>query len=226
MPGAVGLDQVVLDHPVALAIETERILLDALHAVLPHRERPLLQRGQAAALVVAKGPVEVLALDVEGAELAPVRKSYLAPAGDVVADLTDRPNRVLQGEVADDHARVLEHAQQDARRAHLEKGRVLAHVRVAHDHVQPPEALRIGVGFVAGVDDRAAPRRRGRDPLPDVLGPLAETEDRPPRGLQHLAGAGVDLPADEERDQYLGVVREVVAPAREVVLVASVGVAG
>src|SRR5205807_2176752 len=43
--------------------------------------------------------------------------------------------------------------------------------------------------------------------------------------LQHLAGAGVYLPADEERDQDLGVVREVVASTRQVVLVAAVGVA-
>ena len=41
-----------------------------------------------------------------------------------------------------------------------------------------------------------------------------------------LPDAGVDLPADEERDQHLGVVGEVVAPAGEVVLVAAVAVAG
>ena len=48
----------------------------------------------------------------------------------------------------------------------------------------------------------------------------------PAGGLQHLAGAGVDLPAHQERDQHLGVVAEVVAAAGEVVLVAAVGVAG
>ena len=32
----------------------------------------------------------------------------------------------------------------------------------------------------------------------------------PAGGLQHLAGTGVDLTADEERDQHLGVVAEVV----------------
>jgi L-ascorbate metabolism protein UlaG (beta-lactamase superfamily) len=43
---------------------------------------------------------------------------------------------------------------------------------------------------------------------------------------KHLAGAGIDLAADEERDQDLGVVREVVPTAGQVVLVAAVGVAG
>ena len=45
-------------------------------------------------------------------------------------------------------------------------------------------------------------------------------------GLEHLAGAGVDLAAHQERDEHLGVVAEVVAAAGEVVLVAAVGVAG
>ncbi len=63
------------------------------------------------------------------------------------------------------------------------------------------------------------------DALPDVLGPLADREHGAACRLQHLAGAGVDLPADEERDEHLGVVAEVVAPAGEVVLVAAVGVA-
>ncbi len=46
------------------------------------------------------------------------------------------------------------------------------------------------------------------------------------RRLEHLAGAGVDLPADEERDEHLGVVAEVVVATGQVVLVAAVGVAG
>ena len=63
-------------------------------------------------------------------------------------------------------------------------------------------------------------------PLPDVLGPLAQAEHRPPGRLEHLAGAGVGLPAHQERDEHLGVVGEVVPPAGQVVLVAAVGVAG
>ena len=62
--------------------------------------------------------------------------------------------------------------------------------------------------------------------LPDVLGPLGDAVHRAAGGLQHLAGPGVDLAGDEERDQHLGVVAEVVAARREVVLVAAVAVAG
>ena len=102
---------------------------------------------------------------------------------------------------------------------------VLAHVRVAHDHVQSAIPLGVGVGLVASVDDRTAAGGRRRHALPDVLGTLGDRVRRPACGLQHLAGAGVDLAADEERDQHLGVVPEVVVTAREVVLVAAVGVA-
>ena len=62
-----------------------------------------------------------------------------APAGDVVADLADGPDRVLEGQVAQHGRGVLEHAQQDAGRAHLQEGGVLAHVGVAHDHVEAAE---------------------------------------------------------------------------------------
>ena len=45
-----------------------------------------------------------------------------------------------------------------ARGADLEERGVLAHVGVAHDDVEPAVALGVGVGLVAGVDDRAAAR--------------------------------------------------------------------
>jgi hypothetical protein len=115
---------------------------------------------------VAQRTVEVLALDVERADLAAVRQAHPAPAGDVVADLADRTDRVLQRHVAQHHARVLEHAQH-AGGADLQEGGVLAHVRVAHDHVQAPVPLGVGVRFVAGVDDRAA--ARGGDETPSQM---------------------------------------------------------
>ncbi len=108
----------------------------------------------------------------------------------------------------------------------LTKSRVLAHVRVADDHVETPVLLGVGVRLVAGVDDRAAAGGGRRHALPDVLGALGDRVRRSPGGLQHLAGAGVDLAGDEERDQHLGVVAEVVVAAGQVVLVAAVGVAG
>ena len=50
--------------------------------------------------------------------------------------------------------------------------------------------------------------------------------DGAPGRLEHLAGPGEDLPADQERDEDLGVAVEVVVALGQVVLVAAVGVAG
>ena len=107
-------------------------------------------------LGVAQGPVEVLALDVEGADASrPLARRTRRRAGDVVADLADGPDRVLERHVPQHDVGLLEHAQQDARGADLEEGGVLAHVRVADDDVEAAVALGVGVGLVAGVDDRA-----------------------------------------------------------------------
>ena len=65
-----------------------------------------------------------------------------------------------------------------------------------------------------------------RDALPDVLGALADAVDGAARGLQHLAGADDDLPADQERDEDVGQPAELAVPADQVVLVAAVAVAG
>ena len=159
-------------------------------------------------------------------DLAAVGEAHPLGAGEVVADVADGPDGVLEGHVAQHDGRVLEHAQQHGGRPDLEEGRVLAHVRVADDDVEAAVALGVGVGLVAGVDDRPAPGGGRRHALPDVLGPLGDAELGAPSGLQHLAGAGVDLAGDEERDEHLGVVAEVVAPGGEVVLVAAVAVAG
>ena len=156
----------------------------------------------------------------------PLASLHLAPAGGVVADLADGPDRVLEGHVTHDDRAVLEHPQHDAGRPDLQESGVLAHVRVADDHVQAAVALGVGVRLVAGVDYRPAPGGRRRDAFPDVLGPLAYAVLRAACGLEDLAGAGVDLAGDEERDEHLGVVGEVVAPRGQVVLVAAVGVAG
>ena len=100
------------------------------------------------------------------------------------------------------------------------------HVGVADDDVEAAVALGVGVRLVAGVDDRAAAGGRRADALPDVLGPLGDRVRGAAGGVQDLAGAGVDLAADQERDQHLGVVAEVVVAAGAVVLVAAVAVAG
>ena len=67
-----------------------------------------------------------------------------------------RGYRVLQRQVR--QCLVLGHLQDDRRRTHLEEGRHLAHVRVADDAMQPPVLLRVGMRFVARVDDRALER--------------------------------------------------------------------
>ena len=76
--------------------------------------------------------------------------------------------------------------------------------------MQAAEPLGVGVGLVPGVDDGPAAGGGRGHALPDVLGPLAQAEHRTPGRLQDLARAGVDLAADEERDEDLGVVGEVV----------------
>src|SRR5579862_6148240 len=219
------LDEAVLRHPVALPPERERIGLETLQAVLPHLERPLLLGAQAMAVTKPQGTLQVLRLNVEGPHLPAVRESDPALAADVVADLPDGADRVLEGEVSQDGPGVLEHRKENARRADLEKGRVLAHVRVPDDDVQPAEPLGVGVRLVPRVDDRPAAGRRGGDPLPDVLRALADAVDGSAGRLENLAGPRVDLTAHEERDEDLGVAVEVVVAFGEVVLVAAVGVA-
>ena len=142
-----------------------------------------------------------------------------------MADLADRPDGVLQRQVAHHDAR-LDHAQHEVGRADLEQHGRLAHVRVADDDVQAAEALGVRVRLVTGVDDRTGAGRRGRHALPDVLRALAHAVDRSTRRLQHLAGAADDLPGDEEGDQHVGEPAELAVPPYEVVLVTAVGVAG
>src|SRR3954451_23526242 len=90
---------------------------------------------------------------------------------------------------------LLDHREDEARRADLEVRRHLAHVGVADDDVQPPVALRVRVRLIAGVDDRPFQRRLKTD--------LDFKEVGPPRDLEPVlaavltdadaAGAGDDL---------------------------------
>ena len=170
------------------------------------------------------GPGVVLALDVERAGLPAPGQPDGAPPGEVVADLADRPDRVVEGEVAELHTG-LDHLQHQVRRPHLEQGGHLAHVRVADDDVQPAVALGVGVRLVAGVDDRPRAGGGAGDALPDVLGALAQAVDGAAGGLQHLAGAADELAGDEEGQQDVRDPGELPGPGDEVVLVAAVGVA-
>ena len=82
-----------------------------------------------------EGPVQVFALDVEGRYFASVGETDSSPARDVVADLADRSDRILERQIAEHDRRLLEHPQHEGARADLEKVAVLAHVRIADDHV-------------------------------------------------------------------------------------------
>ena len=142
-----------------------------------------------------------------------------------MGDLADGSDRVLEGHVTQHTRGILDHAQEDGHGAHLQVRGVLAHVGIADDDVQPPVVLGVGVGLVPGVDDGSAPGGRRGHAFPDVLGSLTDGEHRTARRLQHLACARVDLAADEERNEDLGVVRQIVAASRQIVLVTAVAVA-
>ena len=142
-----------------------------------------------------------------------------------MADVADGLDGRLEAIVLVEEA-ILDHVQDEGGGADLQIGRDLGHVRVAHDHVQAPVALGIGMGLVARIDDRARGRRGPRDLLADVLGALAQAIVKAARRLQHLPGAGEDLARDEEGDEPFGQPLEGHVPADEVVLVAAIGVAG
>src|SRR2546428_700238 len=75
----------------------------------------------------------------------------------------------------------------------------------------------------------SAPRRAcgcRRPPLPDVLGSLRDAVLRTAGAVEDLAGAAPDLASHEEGDQDVGHARELAVARDEVVLMASVGVAG
>src|SRR5947209_10734809 len=224
--GAVALDQLVLRHPVYLALDLVEVArVDRLQRALPQVEHALGGRVCTASLHEVACFREVLELDLQRARLAAVGELHAAATGHVVADLADRADGVLQRQVAHDDAG-FDHAEDEVRRTDLQQGRGLGHVRVTDDDVQAAEPLGVGVRLVAGVDDRSAAGGRAADALPDVLGALADAVDRAPRGLQHLAGTADDLACHEEWDQHVGEPGELAVTADEVVLVAAVGVAG
>ena len=64
-------------------------------------EGPLLKGREPNLVGELERTVEVLALDVERAHLPSRGQSNLAAAGHVVADLPDRPNRVLESQVSE-----------------------------------------------------------------------------------------------------------------------------
>ena len=139
-------------------------------------------------------------------------------------DLVQFAHRLGHREVAGQEA-LLDHGQDQSRRAQLEVGGDLGEVGVTEDHVQAPVLLGVGVRLVAGIDDRAL--ERGLEPDLDLeeVGALADLEPgrRAVLADTHPTGAGDDLAGDEERGELGDDIGERGRPAHEEVLVGSVG---
>lgn len=112
-------------------------------------------------------------------------------------------------------------AQDELGRDDDEPHRVLEAVGVAGDDVQAPVSLGVGVGLVAGVDQRPAARGLIGD---DVAQDVAALRQREPAAAP-VAGAANQQPGHQERHQPLAQQPGIEGPADEVVLVAAPGVA-
>src|SRR5215468_922559 len=221
--GPVPLDELELGYPVDFPGDQVQVAaVDRVQGAFPQLEDLLCARVGAAPVGEVAGLGQVLTLDVQRARFPAVGEPHPALPGHVVADIPDRPDRVLQAQVAHDRA-CLDHAQHQVRGTDLEQRGRLAHVGVADDHMQPPEPLGVGVRLVPGVDDRPGPGGGRRHAFPDVLGTLADAVHRATRGLQHFPGTADDLPGDQERDQDVGQAAELAMAPDQVVLVAPVG---
>ena len=112
----------------------------------------------------------------------------------------------------------------------LRKVATSRHVGVADDDVQPPVLLGVGVGLVAGVDDRPLQRGLEADLLLEEVGPLADswygTSSAPSPALAaDLARAAEQLAGDEVRGDLAHDAAEGHLAVQQVVLVAAVAVA-
>ena len=116
---------------------------------------------------------------------------------------------------------VLDHREHQRRRAHLEIGRDLGEIRIAHDHVQPAESLGVGVRLVPRVDDRSLERGLESDLHLEEVRALRQLESRAPAVLTEADSPRPreDLTSDEEGNQVSHDLRERRRAPHEVVLV-------
>ena len=149
----VGLHQVVLGHPVAFPSQLERVPFDPFEAVLPHSQNLVLLGRRVTPFREPDCPVQELPLDVQRTEFTSAGQPYRPTTREIIADLTDGPDRVFQSHVPEHHARFLQHSEQQSARSNLQEPRVLAHVGVTDDHVQTSVPLGVSVGLVTRVDD-------------------------------------------------------------------------
>ena len=101
----------------------------------------------------------------------------------------DGLHRVGQGQVNAAESLVLDQGEHEGGGPHLQEGRHLGQVGVAHDDVETAVALGIGVGLVAGVHDGPLQRGLEADLLLEELRALRELE-----GDVRARAAGVSLP--------------------------------
>ena len=227
VPLAIGGQDAVLRHPVQLAVQRERVVLDAGQDGLPPLQDIGVLSRRFGLLDVLLGVVQVLPLQLKRACPPAVPQADGLPARDVPGDVVERRHRLLQGQVGQEV--VLDQLQHEGGGPRLEQRRHLAHVGVADDDVEPPVLLRIGVRLVARVDD--GPLQRGLQAhlgLEEVgsLGQLvADAAALRPRALgPNLPRAGEHLAAHEERRQVTDDAGERCGPVHQVVLVAAVRV--
>ncbi len=157
------------------------ILREPVEHRRPPRHDVLHPRLVRAALVVRAGPVEVLALEIDGGQGAAVLEPDGLPAGEVAGDLAvarcTGPSRERSRSMKSSSImlRTMRH------RAHLEVVGDVGHVGVADDHVEAAVLLGVGVGLVAGVDDGPAVHRLEADLGLEEVGALAPSGSRSAR---------------------------------------------
>ena len=108
----IALHEMILGHPVTLPAKQEGILFDPVKAVLPHVQAGLFLLVQVVPVGEPKNFVQELSLDVQRRHLPTIGQPDLPPASRVVADLTDGPDRILQGHIAEDNLRLFQHPEE------------------------------------------------------------------------------------------------------------------
>ncbi len=174
---------------------------------------------------VRRARLQIDELELEGRVGPAVLEANPLAEREVVGDDVERVGAILQPDVAIEGP-VLDHVEDQRGRADLEVGRDLGHVGVAHDDVQPTEALAVGVRLVTRVDHRPAGHRGAGHLARDVLGALADAVAGAARFPADPARPGEDLPGGQKGNQPLHEPGKGRGARHEVVLVAAVGVPG
>ena len=107
----------------------------------------------------------------------------------------DRLHRIIQVQVLPLHGRAdLDGSQNQRSASKPQEGGNIKQVRISPNHVDSPPVVVVGVGFVAGVEDRTVERSLQPDVILDVVGTLGNLE---PRTLRMLADPHPSAPAED-----------------------------